>query len=250
MTPFEIMKRNWKTLNEAIGSSSYTITLRHVTGRFDSTSGCGIGIRNDTMRMLNGPRSNAKVYFDAIHSCALNAQRKIGEGKEDFDKVVEDFTKWCNDNNSTSGFGCPYKFYYPNFSIYNTSRFQILYQKIRMWFERADFVVHVVRDRCRDEGYGGYIIQIHCYRDKMSNYMPDYDPEGEEIHKKFQETFYENAAIFANNARVQCSILTNPTAFDRLFHWLRRCYVRYNSFLYGLYIDIKAAIKCQLFASN
>ena len=246
MTPFEIIVHNRKVLKDNIGSSSYMITFDHVPNAFDSLSGRGSMMRNDVPFLLSKEETNASIYFKGLLNAAARTAIIIGKEHENWEEIAENFSKWCADTKSKSGRGCPYKFYYTNYSVYNVNWWWRMAEKIRMMFGNHQFVAHLVRDRALDKNGGGYFIQIHCYKPAYGTYRPEHD----ELEDKFISTLYDQLCQLSREVKCPCSILTNPSIFGRLKDWAVRCYFRYNSFCYGLIQDIKAAFQGNIYQPN
>ncbi len=200
-------------------------------------------MHNDAPFLLSKEDNNASLFFRRIMNAAQKTAYLIGKGHENWEEVADNFTKWCKEHNSSSGKGSPYKFYYTNYSVYNGNLWRRISERLKMMFGNYPFVIHLIRDRCMDNNAaGGYVIQIHCYKPSFGSYRLDY-----EMEDQFIKTLYDCLCQLSEEAKCPCSMLTNPSFFDRVKEWLIRCYIRYNSFCYGLYHDIKSAIQGTLY---
>jgi len=247
-TPYEILRHNLSVIRNSVGSYSYTIAIDFERDTTISLGGICAMINNDVSRMMeNEPYNNARQFFGTIRNCVLSVAKKMGEGHENFDEVYNKAIEWCEKNNDPTGIRCPYKFYFTTYCKQNKSFITRWLSKLNIVLKPHQFVIHVIRDSTLDNR-GGYFIQIHAYHDKAT-YVSD--EQYQENKDKFFRICDEKLRAFSNSIKkTPIYYLTDPSVSGRLRHWMKRCYARYNGFIYSVCMHIKHSFTGSILDTN
>lgn len=249
MTPYDVIKHNRSVLHDTIGDGSYTVTVDFKKDPSGSIGGMAAAINNDVKNVMEDePYNNARKYFHCINVALSNVSFKLGKGHEDFNEVLTRAREWCENHRSDSDINCPHRFYFTVYSKQNRRWIDRLVSRMQMFIKPHRFVIHVVRDGTLDSYCGGYFIQMHIYSKRPSDWLWD-DKDAADKEAEFISMCRDELNEMLKPCKMMY-VLTNPSIFGRVKHWLRRCYARYNSFCYMTYEHLKHAIKFEILTTK